>query len=157
MKNAFNSLLDHPEFREGQLWDRKRFPAGETLFEQGDEGQEIYIVLSGTVRVVGDVVLDEGQRIHPGVCDLEEGAIFGEMPLFDQQPRSASVVAITDCELAVIDNQALLDFFELHPAAGYTAMCELWSIQVGRLRRTNKKLFSLFAWGLKIHQISPHL
>ncbi len=69
--------------------------AGETIVELGDEGDGVYFVISGKVRVTvpgakGEVLLGE----------VGPGAIFGEMALIDSKPRSARVGALTDCELA---------------------------------------------------------
>lgn len=157
MTAILRTLLDHPEFREGRDWYRERLPPGRAVFEEGTRGREVYLVLAGAVRVVGDVELDEERRIHPGICDLTEGAIFGELALFDEQPRSARVETLRETELAVLEGEALLRFFDRHPEVGYGFLKELLGVVVSRLRQTNKKLASLLVWGLRVHQIDTHL
>ncbi|MEJ2565526.1 MAG: cyclic nucleotide-binding domain-containing protein [Gammaproteobacteria bacterium] len=157
MKNALYSLLDHPSFEEGTVWARREAKADETLFTEGDQGSEVYLLLKGTVRVVGAVDLDDKRTVHPGFSDLEAGQVFGELPLFDGEPRSATVIALTDCELAVIEGEQLMAFLDAHPELGYPIFKELIHLLVGRLRQANRRIFSLFAWGLKMRGIDRHL
>ena len=157
MEKSLRALLRHPEFVEGQHWSRECFQSNQAIVEEGNVGSQIYLVISGRVRVLGDVSLGEDRRIRPGFFDLEVGEVFGELALFDREPRSASVVAITDCELAVIDGDRLLEFLDDHTDIGYQVLKDLVSALVGRLRKTNRKLFSLMAWGLKAHGLDEHL
>ena len=160
MKNAqsqLHEILDHPDFKEGVLWVRRKLRAEETVFSQGDRGLDVYLILKGTVRVVGKVDLDDQRTVHPGFSDLGEGQVFGELPMFDGEPRSATVVALTDCELAVLAGEQLMAFMSVHPELGYPILKELIHLLVGRLRQANHRIFSLFAWGLKMRDIDRHL
>lgn len=69
------------------------FAAGTTIFEQGDEGEILYIVREGAVSLSVD-----GRPLET----VERGGMFGEMALIDREPRSATAVAETDCELVTI-------------------------------------------------------
>lgn len=157
MRSTLEELLTHPDCAEGVLWRRQRVTSKAMVFRQGDTGRDVYVVLSGVVQVIGAVELEGQRRINSGFFELHSGAIFGEFALFDSKPRSASVMAVNDCELAVIDGQALLSFFDSHPDIGYQVLKELIALMIERLRKTNSKLFSLFAWGLKVHDIDKHL
>ena len=130
------------------MWTRRQVVADETIFSEGDQGSEVYLILKGSVRVVGNVDLDDKRRVHPGFSDLDSGQVFGELPMFDGEPRSATVIALTDCELA---------FLDAHPELGYPIFKELIHFLVGRLRQANRRIFSLFAWGLKMRGIDRHL
>jgi CRP/FNR family transcriptional regulator, cyclic AMP receptor protein len=70
--------------------------AGVDLITEGDPGDALYIILEGEALVHHDGV--ELERVGPG-------AYFGEMALLDGEPRSASVVTVTDMKVAVIDVQ----------------------------------------------------
>ena len=72
-----------------------RLPAGSVLFREGDDGDAFFIVLDGKVEVRKG---SADRRVNT----LGAGASFGELALLDAAPRSASVVAATDLELAVI-------------------------------------------------------
>jgi CRP/FNR family cyclic AMP-dependent transcriptional regulator len=155
--NSLYKLLDHPSFEEGQVWTRRKVAANETLFREGDQGTEVYLILKGTVRVVGNVDLDDNRTVHPGFSDLGAGQVFGELPMFDGEPRSATVVALSDCELAVLEGEQLLAYLDDHPELGYPIFKELIHFLVGRLRQANRRIFSLFAWGLRRRGIDRDL
>jgi CRP-like cAMP-binding protein len=72
-----------------------RLPAGSVLFREGDDGDAFFVVLEGTAEV------RKGQSDRK-VNALGPGAWFGELALLDAAPRSASVVAATELELAVL-------------------------------------------------------
>lgn len=76
--------------------DVMHIPAGQTIFQEGDAGDAMYVVLEGAVEIVHrDKVIDE----------VETGSIFGEMALVDDQPRSASAIAKTDSQIARVTQQ----------------------------------------------------
>lgn len=76
--------------------DASHFAAGDTIFAQGDEGHEMFVVVEGKV----DILVD-GQV----VTTLDDGDFFGEMSMIDHSPRSASAIAQTDCRLARVDEK----------------------------------------------------
>lgn len=76
-------------------------PAGTTIFERGERGDSLYIIISGSVEVFnGDTILD---RLGPR-------QLFGEMALLDAEPRAASVRTVTETRLLHLDQEA---FYEL--------------------------------------------
>lgn len=157
MHSIFENLLANNAFHEGQYWERKMFSANDSIIMAGEYGHEIYLILQGIVRVSGDIELDEGRSIHPGICDLEPGAVFGELGLFSEMPRTATVTAVTDCTLAVINGNTLLEFFESNTGTGYHILLELLATTANRLDCTSRKLLRMLAWGLKSHSIDSHL
>jgi CRP-like cAMP-binding protein len=79
------------------------FPAGRLIVNQGQIGNGLYIVVSGSASVVhgSDVLLQLGP-----------GEFFGELSVIDQQPRSASVVAATDTVCLALASWDLLALLE---------------------------------------------
>lgn len=71
---------------------RRRVVAGETLFRQGDIGDELFIIREGAIRIVDDA---DGEEL----AVLESGEFFGEAALLEDQPRNASAIALRDSEL----------------------------------------------------------
>ena len=157
MKSITEKLLTHPGFKEGEHWKRLYYSANEAIISAGDTGREIFVLRRGTVRVMGSVQLHQGRAIHPGFCDLEENAVFGEFGLLSQNQRSASVNAVTDCELVVLDGKILLEFFEHHPEMGYRFLLELLENSARRLDQTNRKLLKMLAWGLQARDLDSCL
>ncbi|RDH48152.1 transcriptional regulator, partial [Mastigocladus laminosus WC112] len=77
----FKELRDDFIVRLASVMDELSFPANYTIFNEGDEGRSLYIIVSGKVKVhIGKQQL----AIFP------KGESFGEMAVFDAQPRSAS-------------------------------------------------------------------
>ncbi len=157
MKQTLKTLLQQPELQEGRDWRRLRLETNQYVFREGDAADTIYLVTAGTVRIIADLELEEGRRIQPGVCDLGIGEVFGELALFGGEPRSASVMTVSDCELVCFSGAQLLAFFDSHPAIGYQVLRELVTTLIDRLRTTNKKLSSILAWGLKARGLDGSL
>ena len=78
--------------------DEVHVEAGRTIMSQGDLGQELAVVIEGQVEVVKDGAT---------VATLGPGSYFGEIALLDSLTRTASVVAVTDVVLEVIDRRGL--------------------------------------------------
>ena len=76
----------------------------EVVFKQGDEGEALFIVFTGTVEVkVSQYVL--GDPVEVTVCELSKGEFFGERALMNDEPRAASVVAKDGVELVQISRE----------------------------------------------------
>jgi hypothetical protein len=81
----------------------RKASAREYIFHQGEKGEEMYLILSGRVKV-----LAEGEKGEANVLNiLEQGELFGEMALLGEGVRTAAVHAETDVELLRIDYHAL--------------------------------------------------
>ncbi|MDH5217742.1 MAG: cyclic nucleotide-binding domain-containing protein [Gammaproteobacteria bacterium] len=155
--NVIQEILSHPEFVEGEFWSREKYAENAEIIKQGEASNSLYYLQSGVVRVLGRVEIDDKRQVSPGVCDIQGGELFGELVLFDDGPRSASVVAVTKAEVIAINGEKLMEFLEREPDLGFRFMKYMMVKMVGRLRNTNSKIFSLFAWGLKAHNVEQHL
>lgn len=89
-----------------------RLPAGELLFEQGDEADAAYFVVSGRVVVTMDDGDGSGER---RVRELTRGEVVGELGLIEQAPRSATVRAVRDTTLARFDAATFEMLVSEHP------------------------------------------
>ena len=87
--------------------------AGETLFRFNEPGDTMYLVMEGQVELF--IQDNTGQKIVLTVAEMYDS--FGEVSLLDGGPRTASAVAIADCELGMIDREDLLTLFKKRPAA----------------------------------------
>lgn len=101
--------------------------AGQTLFQEGDEGNQMYVLETGTAEVVVQ------NRV---VETLEHGSIVGEMGLVSPGPHSASVVAKTNCEFVAVDEKRFQFLVQQTP---YFAI-QVMRLMAERLRATNKLL-----------------
>ena len=105
--------------------DARHFQAGAHICEEGESGDEMYVVLEGEVEIrVGSHLL----------ATVGPGEMFCEMALIDTAARSASAVAKTDCRLAPVDEQRFL-FLVQH--APYFAL-NVMQVLADRLRLANQ-------------------
>jgi small-conductance mechanosensitive channel/CRP-like cAMP-binding protein len=87
------------------------YGTGELVVREGAEGDSLFLVLNGQVSVLKQV---EDGRVLP-VADLGEGQVFGEMTLFLNAPRSASVRASQECQLLRVDRGSISALLEHEP------------------------------------------
>jgi CRP-like cAMP-binding protein len=87
------------------------FQRGDVIIRQGQPGNSLYMLTSGMVRAF--VKSPEGK--NKPVADLSEGAFFGEGSILTGKPRSATVAALTACELLELDRPTLDDIASRHP------------------------------------------
>jgi CRP-like cAMP-binding protein len=111
--NIFNNSTEFTTFKQGDV-----------IFKEGDSGELAYAVKAGEL----DIMLGEQVVEH-----VLPGGIFGEMALIDHKTRSASVVAVTDCQLVPINKQRFMFLVQETP---YFAL-DVMSLIVERLRRQN--------------------
>ncbi|WP_285758756.1 Crp/Fnr family transcriptional regulator [Nocardiopsis ansamitocini] len=112
-----------------------RLGRGQTLFSEGDEGDRLYVILAGKVKLTRTAV--DGRENLLGV--LGPGEMFGELSLFDPRPRTASAVAVTDAILAGLGHDDLRPFISQQPEVAVHLLKSLAT----RLRRTNDVMADL--------------
>lgn len=87
------------------------FKRGATVFLRGDNGDRLYAVRKGTVRM--SISAPDGRGATFNLIGSNE--IFGEIALLDGQMRTANAIAHTDCELLAIERRDFMPFLERHP------------------------------------------
>jgi uncharacterized membrane protein len=93
--------------------DGRSLAEGDILFHAGEPGDSLYVVRSGEVELfIKDTA---GQKIH--LATVGSGAVFGELALLDSGPRTATALAVSDCELLQLERDHLLLLFQKSPAA----------------------------------------
>lgn len=95
----------------GELSTELKLEDGDVLFEQGDEARELYAVLKGTLEV--SVLSLDGRKLALNV--LREGALFGEIALFDPGERTATVTALETCTVLRVRYDDVLDEIREEP------------------------------------------
>jgi hypothetical protein len=79
------------------------YPPASLIFREGESGDQAFMILSGSVELS---TVHKGSRIM--LARLAEGSLFGELALFNAQPRNASAVTIDGCRLRIIDKTEML-------------------------------------------------
>ena len=123
---------------------------GEQFIKEGEQGDSIYLLLSGTVEINQALTLS----MNKGESDNREKAIlkltsemhpqFGEMSIFNEgDQRTANVRAETTCTLARIDKSDLYLICDKNPEIGYKVMRNLGRIISGNLVKANQNVLKL--------------
>jgi CRP/FNR family transcriptional regulator, cyclic AMP receptor protein len=109
--------------------EETHLPRGEVLFNEGDSGDRVYVVIEGKVKL-GRHAPDGRENL---LAILGPGQMFGELSLFDPGPRSATVTAVTDSVLLLLSHEKLLEWLDGRPDVARGMLAQL----AGRLRRAN--------------------
>jgi len=125
----FKRLEPHELEHLAEEIDQVNYKAGETIFNEHDRGDALYILEEGSVRIwiydddVKDVTLAE----------LKPGDFFGELAVLDRGERSSSATALTDIHLHRLSSDDFQQFLTDHPDAAIDVICEI----AQRMRQTN--------------------
>lgn len=111
---------------------KKNFKKGETIFTQGDDGAEMYIIQKGAVNLTMHISADKTIPL----ANLGPKKFFGEMALFENPKRTATAVAVEDTELLVINKHTMKLLLSKLPPWFVTIL----STTIVRLREADSKL-----------------
>ncbi len=128
----FESLDDESARKLCRLLESIDCKAKAPLFRAGDEGNAMYLIERGKVRIT--VRGTDGRDMT--LTELSRGDFFGEMALLDGQPRSADAVVAQDARLAVLSREHFLAFVRSSPDVAL----ELLTALTNRLRNTDELL-----------------
>jgi CRP-like cAMP-binding protein len=109
--------------------------AADTLFQTGDTGDGCYLLNSGMLKVI----MTSSQGDERILAVLTPGTIVGDLAMIDGLPHSASVVALTDCELCFVSRTAF-EYFASQNAEIYQYLLK---VLAARLRQADKNIASL--------------
>ncbi|HEX3804923.1 MAG TPA: Crp/Fnr family transcriptional regulator [Solirubrobacteraceae bacterium] len=110
----------------------RRYDVGEVVFREGDDGDTCYVVRSGLARAIRQH--SDGRSIT--LSHFSTGDIFGELAMFDDEPRSATVDVIEDTEVIGIPGRDMQRLMREHPEIAVKLIAAL----AKRLRATNERL-----------------
>jgi CRP/FNR family transcriptional regulator, cyclic AMP receptor protein len=129
---VFEELADDDMRRVAEVTVPRRFGAGEVVFREGDDSDTCYVVSAGHARAIREH--PDGRQIT--LATFGPGDIFGELAMFDDERRSATVEAIDDLEVAGILGPDMRRLMREHPDIAVQL-----SIALGRrLRAANERL-----------------
>ncbi len=142
--------LEEEELRQFlKIARRVRFPRGEAILMEGQTGETMYIIEEGSVEITKTLVIGRGQeksRDRDKVLtklSAEDHAIFGEVALFEQSKRTATVVALTDCLLLEVAKPDFLRLAEENPRIGYKITRNITQLLCSRLRKADEDTIKL--------------
>jgi CRP/FNR family transcriptional regulator, cyclic AMP receptor protein len=135
----FSSLKPRALERVAAIASEESHARGTTIFQHGDVGDKLYIILEGKVRI---------SRQVPGMGEealavLGPGQVFGEMALIDESPRSADALVHEGCRLLAISKDGFDDLLFGDKELAYEVLWSTVQMLVSRLRATSDKLTML--------------
>jgi CRP/FNR family cyclic AMP-dependent transcriptional regulator len=142
--SLFRSIAadDRAMAQTADLFGRLSLAGGRSVIEEGREGDELYVIESGTVEIVKKTMLGDAYTVAEISADTN--VFFGEMALLDSDKRSATVVCKTDCDFYVLKREDFLKLGETNAGAALAVTRELCRILCGRLRKANADVITLF-------------
>src|SRR6266550_5739262 len=126
----FKRLEPHELEHLAEDVDQVNFKAGDTIFNEHDLGDGLYVVETGSVRIW---VLDEDVSAVT-LAELKPGQFFGELAVLDRGERSSSATAITDAHLHRLSSDDFQQFLIEHADCAIDVICEIGA----RMRQTNQ-------------------
>jgi CRP/FNR family transcriptional regulator, cyclic AMP receptor protein len=118
----------------------RKWPAGTVIFQRGDEGNHMIVVVSGRIKL--SLITPQGKELS--LRHLEPGTILGEMAILDDQPRSADATASTATEGYVLSKRDFHDLIVARPDAATAVIRYLCT----RLRETTEQLETIALYDL---------
>ncbi len=124
----FGTLWPEERLRIVRLCTNRRLDAKQVACRQGEPGREMFIVVSGRLKV--SVISEEGKELSFFI--FHENDVFGELALLDGERRSATVTAIEPCELLVLHHKDFQQLLKQNQLIGL----KMLSLLAGRVRAT---------------------
>ncbi len=142
--SLFEDISDNNEKMEKvyDILEQRHIKAGEFIFKQADHGEELFILVSGSVRVCKTTK----QKEEYTIVDLkaEFNVFFGEIALMDSDVRSASIRVLEDCEVLVMAKDKFTELGNQHPDIGLLITRVIVKRICSNLRNVNNDVILLF-------------
>jgi CRP-like cAMP-binding protein len=140
--DIFHGVSRDDLLRVARICEERVYPRGDLIVLENTPGDELFIIIDGSVDVILDSSLLQSSSNHPRepqvVATLWAGQTFGEIGLVDQGMRSASVRAASDAtRVFVIDRQELSSLCDADPQFGYVVMRNIAADLAYKIRNTD--------------------
>lgn len=135
----FKGLDENELARVAQICETTSMKYDEFVFREGEEGDRLYIIGKGEVRISRDVP-GMGEE---AVAVLKQGACFGEMAVLDRSQRSTDAIVESACDLVMITRTDFEALLASDPALAHKVLWSVIRLLCHRLRNTNDSLQSI--------------
>ncbi len=134
------------------IFDVRSVQAGENLVTEGEQGDEMFILIRGKVRITKSMLLKgmnlpimeaSDPRKVLATLDETEYPIFGEIALIDRDIRSATIQVLDDADFLVTDRARFFELTEREPALGSRLILALARRMAGTIRKGNSELIKV--------------
>lgn len=142
----FRDISDEDLKKVAAIGTVRKHKKGDVIFKENSKGEELFIVLSGCIAINKNVA--GGRKRNLG--NLKGGEVFGEISLFDTEPRSADAEATEDTEVVVLPNDKFLGLLKDNLQLAICIQKKVITILCHRLRKTDDMLKEGVIWGFKM-------
>jgi CRP-like cAMP-binding protein len=144
----FNGLTESEITAVAQMMRTREFDTGAVIIHEGEIGGEMFVLLSGDIEITKRMTLYSSGGTDQKDKSLirlkaSDNIFFGEMSMFGQEERSATVTALTKVTLGVLTREQVNILSEKDPALGFHIFYNIGSKIASNLRRANKDILKL--------------
>lgn len=148
MADFIEGLSDMPLFKlltpaemqlAAEIMKEQRFRRGENVFNENQDGNAMYLINSGTVKVTK---ICQGKDLE--IITLYAGDFFGEIALFDRVPRTGTAHVLEDAVLIVISRDDFAGLISRKPYVGIKILYRIIQDMAKRLQRMNVQNEGMF-------------
>lgn len=142
----FSAFVDNEEVLSmlAGLCSRRSFSQGKKIIEEGDYGDSLYIIVDGEIDIVKKTMQNEPYTVTT-LSSAMGGIYVGELALIDDDRRSATVAAKTDCECLEIHRRDFEKLGDKHPELGLPITRAIAGQLAAKLRKANSDVITLFS------------
>jgi CRP/FNR family transcriptional regulator, cyclic AMP receptor protein len=123
------------------LMHQRNHLAGEIIFDEGEEGQALYVILEGRVEIRRASIDSTGGML----AELQPGAFFGDMALLDASPRTAQARAACACSLTVFFREDFMRLMDTHARIASKVALQMARQMGARIRQSTGERSSVHA------------
>jgi CRP/FNR family transcriptional regulator/CRP/FNR family cyclic AMP-dependent transcriptional regulator len=131
----FQELSEEDLVSLAQLATRRPYPKDTVVFYENEQGDTLFMIVAGRIKVA--ILGDDGREVI--LSTLGPGDFFGEMALLDNEPRSATAIALVDSELLSLSRASFESYMANNPSIGLA----LIRVLTARLRHANHQISTL--------------
>ncbi|MBW2145452.1 MAG: cyclic nucleotide-binding domain-containing protein [Deltaproteobacteria bacterium] len=133
----FHTMTDEEFGLVCPYFDLLSFPAGTYIFQEGEFGDWMGIIISGKLEVQKSTTFPGKHLI---MAYMSKGSVIGEMAVIEEQHRSSSVYTMENTELLILKKDQLEEIIRSHPAIGAKLLKEIAWILSRRLRQLGERV-----------------
>ncbi len=127
-----------------KLCDVRNFKKGTAIIKEGEQGDELFILLEGEIDIIKRTMQNEKYVVT--TLNASMGGVYvGELALIDNDKRSATVEAKTDCECLVLNRDNFIKFGDEYPHIGLNITRAIATQLSQKLRKTGADVITLFS------------
>ncbi|MDR1317935.1 MAG: diguanylate cyclase [Spirochaetales bacterium] len=123
--------------------ERVKAAKGKTIFREGAEGEQMYVILKGNVSI--STQLADGTELL--LASVDAGSFFGDMAIIENAPRSATCTAARACDLLSLNRSDFYDIIHSYPEMALKILYRMLLIMSQRFKNAGAALTEMVRWG----------